>query len=118
MGRPTMAGSLIEKLDAAYARNPNPDQIATHLGNGGWIKCVEISENFFEENKRIPFVIGTMQNDGRFAIASGYPSGWVFTSCAGSHADFIDALKDTSWHGGYYMIRHDEYKPGDAPCLA
>jgi hypothetical protein len=108
---------LFEKLDAAYARNPDPDAVAKSFGRGGWVKCSEISRNFFEENKRVPYVIGVFNPETLElrSISGKGARGWYFTHCASSWGSFISTLSRAAGGGHYWMIPQSEYREGDHP---
>jgi hypothetical protein len=44
-----MPSSLLARLDAAYARTQNPDQIAAQIMRGGWVKGSDFTDEMIDE---------------------------------------------------------------------
>jgi len=102
--------TLIQRLNEAYARNPDPDAIQKAVWPSTWIRCNSITPEFFEAEKNNDWVVKNFEVSG-LHVFHGVKHNWRFTHCAATAQDFVRALHQDTW----WMIPLKDYEEGSIP---
>jgi hypothetical protein len=103
--------TLLQRLDAAYTKSPDPDAIQKSLLAKGWRKGHNLSQREWDELREGTIVIGYFWNDIFLLCSSGQEKPGHFTPRnTQSWYAANDALNSSHW-----VIPAEEYFEGSQP---